>query len=438
MDTFFIVIAIFLVMALLAAVLVVLFFATFLVIVLLVAMLAMMFFQLRKPAGSMGDVSTALQNLTQSVQQGQTQIAPLVEKVAHLELLTQTVDRVEGELQGLAERVSGVEQNQAAANQGVSSLATGLAQTEAAITSRVGDVQQQSADSLYRVSNDLAGQLGQIQKELAALQTNAKARRDIEDVTIDLIRIPGGPFMMGSVDTDTLATSDEKLQHEVSLMSYQIGKYPITCVQYMRFVGATGRAWRYAAPHGPECANHPAVVVSWYDARAYCDWLTRCLWDIGRISRDEVVRLPTEAEWEKAARGTDGRIWPWGNKPPDGARLNFNSDDTEPVDAHSPVGDSPYGVADMAGNVWEWTNTLWSDPQHGQFKYPYNYSDGREDFKVTGRADRILRGGSFYNKRAVVRCAIRYRYNPRHNSKGVGFRVVVAPVAPHPATGANQ
>ncbi|MCL4507825.1 MAG: DNA recombination protein RmuC [Chloroflexi bacterium] len=206
-------------------------FLVIVVIFLVLALLVVLFFQLRKPVGSLGDVSTALQNLTQSLQQGQTQIATLAEKVAHLEPVAQTVNSVEVELRGLTERVSGVEQKQMAANQGISSLATGLAQTEATISSRVGNVQQQSADSLYRVSNDLAGRLGQIQKELAEMQSNAKARRDIEQLTADSIRrleaVIAGTQSKGSAGENILEIVFAKLPIEWQVRNFSVGGKPV-------------------------------------------------------------------------------------------------------------------------------------------------------------------------------------------------------------------
>jgi DNA recombination protein RmuC len=184
----------------------------FFVLVLLVVVFIVLFLQFRKPPGTLGDFSTALQNLTQTVQQGQTQIAAITEKVSHLEPVTQTVNNVQVELRGLVEKVAQVEQNQTVANQGIGNLATGLAQTGATITSKVSDVQQQSAASLYQVSAGLAGELAKGQQasstslaelkvlaaglteattsmrselaraknDLTELQTNAKARQELE------------------------------------------------------------------------------------------------------------------------------------------------------------------------------------------------------------------------------------------------------------------
>ncbi len=251
-----------------------------------------------------------------------------------------------------------------------------------------------------------------------------------------LIRIAGGPFLMGSTGLDAMATDDEKPQHEVILMTYRIGKYPVTCANYLRFVTSTGHTWRCNEARKPERANHPAVVVNWFDARAYCEWLTMVWRTEKRIAENEVVRLPTEPEWEKACRGIDGRIWPSGIFPLGteyASHMNIGNTDTMAVDAHCPLGNSPYGVADMAGNVWEWTSTAWGNASHGHYPYPYTMNDGRENPDTSDDVQRVLRGGSFYNTLSVVRCATRYRFNPGYDSRGVGFRIVVAPVAPGPS-----
>jgi formylglycine-generating enzyme required for sulfatase activity len=146
-----------------------------------------------------------------------------------------------------------------------------------------------------------------------------------------------------------------------------------TNTQYQAFVRATGHD---APPHWaegripPGRSNHPVVCVTWHDAVEFCDWL--------RAETEQPFRLPTEAEWEKAARGTGGRIYPWGDDPPDEDRCNFNGhvEDTTPIGRYSPQGDSPYRCADVAGNVSEWCHSLYRS-------YPYHAGDGRENQAVT-------------------------------------------------------
>jgi serine/threonine-protein kinase len=183
-------------------------------------------------------------------------------------------------------------------------------------------------------------------------------------VKMEFVLVPAGEFLMGSDPAkDKYANDDEQPQHVLTLPDYYIGKYPVTNAQYAAFVQATGheagdkwlkKGWLSAGkiqfPSGGE--DHPAIYVSWHDAVAFCRWASQ--------QSDYLIRLPTEAEWEKAARGTDGRIYPWGNQPPTAELCNFRRGvgDTTPVGKYSPQGDSPYGVADMSGNVWEWAMAL--------------------------------------------------------------------------------
>ena len=244
-------------------------------------------------------------------------------------------------------------------------------------------------------------------------------RRIHEKTGIELIRIPAGPFLYGSADSDELAWIDEKPQRTVNLPEYWIGRAPVTNDQFARFVQATGHRttaeikgksygwtgskwdwiagadWRH--PRGPESSiegkdDHPVVQVSWEDAKAFCDWAG--------------LALPAEEQWEKAARGTDGRIWPWGNEPPTAEHCNFNANvgDTTPVGRYSPQGDSPYGCVDMAGNVWEWTAS-W-----------YDQSQRR----------RVLRGGSWFNLQRSARVSFRNLDSPVFAYGDLGIR----PVAP--------
>ena len=237
-------------------------------------------------------------------------------------------------------------------------------------------------------------------------------------VEIEWVTIPAGEFLMGSdKKKDKKAKDHETPQHRLYLPEFQIAKYPITNAQYQAFVAAAGHQapehWKDGVmPKGLE--NHPVVHVSWYDVQEFCKWAK--------------ARLPSEAEWEKAARGVDGRIYPWGNDSPAKDRCNFNGNvnDTTPVDRH-PKGASPYGVMEMAGNVWEWTNSLWgADFQKPQFGYPYNPHDGRETTDAPNTIMRIARGGSWNRIDPDVRCAYRVYYHPWLRYNVIGFRVVSA------------
>ena len=218
-------------------------------------------------------------------------------------------------------------------------------------------------------------------------------------IDFDWIHIPAGEFLMGEGDG----------QHTVYLPDYQIARYPVTNAQYKHFVDTTGhrapKHWKKGQiPRGKE--QHPVVHVSWRDAVAFCQWAG--------------VQLPSEAQWEKAARGADGRIYPWGNQKPTPklCNLGWSEGDTTAVGNYSPQGDSPYGVADMAGNVWEWTSSL-NKP------YPYEAEDGREDAEGDGR--RAVRGGSWNFNPLDVRAALRNWSNPVNRNGYLGVRLVSSP-----------
>jgi formylglycine-generating enzyme required for sulfatase activity len=155
----------------------------------------------------------------------------------------------------------------------------------------------------------------------------------------------------------------------------------------------------------PANAEHPVTNVTWRQAKIYGAWAGG--------------RLPTEAEWEKACRGTDGRIYPWGDSAPTADLANFanNVGDITPVRSYSPEGDSPYGLVDMAGNVSEWTSSQYKS-------YPYDAADGRES--QGGDASRTWRGGAWYDYDSVVRCAYRFGDRPDDSYNEIGFRVVSA------------
>ncbi len=218
-----------------------------------------------------------------------------------------------------------------------------------------------------------------------------------------LVYVLAGEFIMGSDDT---VWTDERPAHRVFLTEYWIDKFPVTNEQFAQFVQATGYQaqgdWRSAFQPGKE--RHPMVWVTWDDACAYGKWCGK--------------HLPTEAQWEKAARGTDGRCYPWGNAS-DGNKCNVSGRGTTPVGAY-PGGASPYGCQDMAGNVFEWVAD-WYDPN-------YYAVSPLEDPPGPATGDRrVLRGGSFGAYFHRVRCAARLRSNPDFRVDFYGFRVVVSP-----------
>jgi len=232
-----------------------------------------------------------------------------------------------------------------------------------------------------------------------------------------MIRIAAGPFTMGSNRTDTEGRAsefglakplylDEHPQRQVTLPAYDIDRYEITNAQYQRYVATTQARAPKGWPSGRPPAgreHHPVTHVNWYEAQAYCQWAGK--------------RLPTEAEWEKAARGTDGREYPWGNEF-DEKRANTGGSgvgDLAPV-GQFPQGASPYGVEDLAGNVWEWTAD-WYQPYPGSV---YQTKDFGQKFKV-------LRGSSWggtghYALPYFYRSAHRFYINPEYSFADTGFR----------------
>jgi formylglycine-generating enzyme required for sulfatase activity len=234
-------------------------------------------------------------------------------------------------------------------------------------------------------------------------------------------KVPAGPFLMGSANDDEMALGSEKPQHRNDLITkgFLISRYPITNAQFAAFAGAGGyrerrywteAGWRWKEGEGwtgpydygePfSLPNHPVVGVSWYEAVAFCHWLTEQLRQSRRLSAREQITLPTESQWEKAARGTDGRIYPWGSEA-DPNRANYRETGIGTTSAVGcfPGGASPYGVEDLSGNVWEWSRTKWEG----------NYKDYRDDNDLRGDATRMLRGGSWSFDPYTLRSAYRNR-----------------------------
>ncbi len=242
-----------------------------------------------------------------------------------------------------------------------------------------------------------------------------------------LAAIPGGTFVMGSE-----AHPNSAPPHRVEVASFRMGVYPVTNALYRAFTEATNRRWLSPGGRLPERSNMPATDLTWHDARAFCEWLTKCWRMEGRIGPEEVVRLPTEPEWERAARGdmtADGEIilHPWGHgwdvEQANAEDAGFN--DTVAVGLF-PAGRSPYGCHDMAGQVWEWCSTLWGeDMTTPSFAYPYRI-DGREDASAPDRVRRVLRGGCFSSVPPKASATYRGSLEAQGYWRGNGFRIAVA------------
>jgi formylglycine-generating enzyme required for sulfatase activity len=224
--------------------------------------------------------------------------------------------------------------------------------------------------------------------------------------------IPAGPFWMGSPPDDPRSQENELPGREVVLPEYRIGRYPVTNAQYARFI-ADEKA--HPPDHWPDgrvpagLQDHPVVHVSHSDAASYCRWLSR------RTGKQ--YRLPTEDEWEKAARGgrPEMRRYPWGDEWLPG-RCNtreLGRGSTSSVYEFSPAGQSLYGVVDMAGNVWEWTAS-WYMPYPGSTHTSKNYGQHR-----------VVRGGSWENAHDRARISFRGRYEPTTKRPYLGFRVAM-------------
>jgi formylglycine-generating enzyme len=252
-------------------------------------------------------------------------------------------------------------------------------------------------------------------------------------------RIPAGDFMMGSSD----AEDDERPVHRVYLSEFHIGRFPVTQDEYARFVRASGYpapavrdvplitfggrdasfrdlaapyVWTDARPPA-SCGSHPVVLVGYDDALAYCQWLSSEL--------KGVVRLPTEAEWEKAARGgVDGQRYPWGNGI-DATRGNFLTDPSVKRQRGTrPTGTYPanaFGLCDMCGNVWEWVSDWYARDYYGQ-------GDLRDPRGPNAGTMRIVRGGAWVTDDvSMLRCAYRHRVPPDTYAYSIGFRTVFQP-----------
>lgn len=225
--------------------------------------------------------------------------------------------------------------------------------------------------------------------------------------------VPAGWSLMGSdPNKDHAAGPQEQPQHRVYLDAFQIDRYEVSNVDYLRFILATGTDWPpfwREQPFPEKMARHPVINVNWHEADAYCRWAGR--------------RLPTEAEWEKAARGVDGRIFPWGDEPAGWIKSNIAHSGSKRGFKYPPLanvnrydkGVSPYGVYQMAGNVSEWVAD-WFDPEY------YRRGDNENPKGPKSGDIKVFRGGSWNEDPEVARSAGRNAGAPDHRSYLTGFR----------------
>jgi formylglycine-generating enzyme required for sulfatase activity len=240
------------------------------------------------------------------------------------------------------------------------------------------------------------------------------------DELAGFIKIPAGPFLMGTTAEEAEVDDDEMPQHRVELSEYYIGKYPVTVAQFRVFLRESGHNASKGWENSNRFDNHPAVEVSWQDAIAYCKWLT------DRFKyRGWLIQLPSEAQWERAARGTKGWQYPWGTDKIDPNRANYI--ETE-IHTPSPVGcfpggASPCGAMDMIGNVWEWCLDRYQDDFYAK-------SPPRDPSGPSKGSLRVIRGGSWSFNARLCRAASRYGGVPGDRYAHFGFRLVFLPGQP--------
>lgn len=408
----------------------------------------------------------------------------IVDYEAQVQLLQAEVEGLKRQLMDMRRERDSAKSEAAKAKQAYVALESQLREAEDKLT-----LAQQQISALDNENQSNRKKLQQAQASLAnALEAKDAALLKVKQLEIELVEakkvrslparwrldtpfaldfslIAAGEFLMGSADSDKQADSEEKPQHKLFLPDFYMAKTPITVAQFEIFVRETGYktsaeigtggwtggfmfdkkiaqwvqnhevSWR--KPFGKDSdvsqkANHPVTQVSYYDAVAFCEWLSK--------QSGQLIRLPSEAEWEKAARGADGRLYAWGNQAPDNSRCNYNRalDDTSEVGKYSPLGDTPVtGLQDMTGNVWEWTRSRFGAWRNNKvelkYAYPYNAADGRENLdKLDDAVDLIVRrGGSLTSISYQIRSAHRQQYNHHGRVGDIGFRVVrgVAPVS---------
>lgn len=274
-----------------------------------------------------------------------------------------------------------------------------LEASRANVEREIQESEQATEESLRRIES-LKQELEGLDEQRLGLQEQVNAK--------EMVPIEAGEFLMG----DDEGPRDEQPQHSVLLNRYLIDRYPVTNQEYKMFVDVTGHRkpphWT-SGTYPLEDAKHPVTNVSWNDAVAYAEWVGK--------------RLPTEAEWEKASRGTQGQTYPWGDA---FRKDNVNSSNdyggTTPIDEF-PGGASFYGVVDTVGNVLEWCSDWYYDEY-------YKVSPLDNPTGPQGGQYRVVRGGFYAENRMGVRCAARHYAPPSNMQEHIGFRCARTPSAP--------
>ena len=290
--------------------------------------------------------------------------------------------------------------------------------------------QYRPADARYHVLMDTVTQIfDQRRSASVPVETRieaADALGQAGDTRLDTrrddywVEVPAGKFRMGFEKKDAEVQDVATPAHEVELDAFRIARYPVTVGQYQQFVEQEGYAdkrWWTEGGFGQvskpddweqqlQFPSRPVTGVNWFEAAAFCAWAG--------------YRLPTEAEWERAARGKKGRTFPWGDEPAEASRLNFNGNvgHVTPVGIY-PQGNTPEGICDMAGNVWEWCSDWFAED--------YYRRSPKKNPKGPDKGDgRVLRGGAWINEARYCRAAVRRRYLPVYRYDIVGFRLCVS------------
>ncbi|MEL7339347.1 MAG: SUMF1/EgtB/PvdO family nonheme iron enzyme, partial [Bacteroidota bacterium] len=278
----------------------------------------------------------------------------------------------------------------------------------------------QSAESLERSAS---------QRAILSVKGKELEEEHVSEILGNLIPVEAGEAIVGSdPKNDAEALPEEIPQHTIRLPEFSLSKYSVTRGDWQRFQEAIG------IMDLPRLKKSelllPVTYISFYEALDYIAWVEHAARKYKLLEPDASLTLPSEMEWEVAARGRHGQLYPWGNEFEPVCNFKKNSQDKiKPVGSFSPEGDSPFGLSDMAGNSWDWTRSLWGKGgRKPEFGYPYNAEDGRERIDAPEDVRRVVRGGAYYYADAwCLRCATRNIMFPSTRHSGGGFRIAKVP-----------